>query len=152
VCAKNNLTSLKPGLTFRKQTTKFLKGFMNVTSFALVLTGVLLNAFAQLLLKMGTNRAGSLEFSMGAAWETGLKIMSQWPFLLGFSFYGISLVVWIAALTRVPVTVAYPMLSIGYVVNALIARYWLGEQLTGTGWAGIAFICVGVWLIARHGA
>jgi multidrug transporter EmrE-like cation transporter len=39
--------------------------------------------------------------------------------------YGVSLVVWIAALTRVPVTVAYPMLSIGYVINALIARYWL---------------------------
>jgi multidrug transporter EmrE-like cation transporter len=125
---------------------------MNATSFALVLTGVLLNAFAQLLLKMGTNRAGSLEFSVVAAWETGLKIISQWPFLLGFAFYGISVVVWIAALARVPVTVAYPMLSIGYIVNALIARYWLGEQLTGTGWAGIAFICVGVWLIARHGA
>ncbi len=123
---------------------------MNVTSFALVLTGVLLNAFAQLLLKMGTNRAGSLEFTIGAAWQTAIKILSQWPFLLGFSFYAISVVVWIAALARVPVTVAYPMLSIGYIVNALIARYWLDEHLTPTGWAGIAFICVGVWLIARH--
>jgi multidrug transporter EmrE-like cation transporter len=125
---------------------------MNATSFALVLAGVLLNAFAQLLLKAGTNRAGHLEFTVNAAWETGIKILSQWPFLLGFAFYGLSLVIWIAALSRVPVTIAYPMLSIGYVVNALIARYWLGEQLTGTGWAGMAFICLGVWLIARHGS
>ena len=125
---------------------------MNATSFALVLTGVLLNAFAQLLLKMGTNRAGNLEFSLGAAFETGVKIISEWPFLLGFAFYGISVVVWIAALARVPVTVAYPMLSIGYVVNALIARYWLGEQLSMTGWTGIAFICFGVWLVARQAA
>ncbi len=126
------------------------KTTMNATSFALVLTGVLLNAFAQLLLKMGTNKAGALEFSLGSAVQTGIKIMSQWPFLLGFAFYGISLVVWIAALARVPVTVAYPMLSIGYVVNAVIARYWLGEQLSMTGWAGIGFICLGVWLIARQ--
>ena len=123
---------------------------MNASSFALVLTGVLLNAFAQLLLKLGTTRAGSLEFSVSQAWQTGLKILSQWPFLLGFAFYGISVVVWIAALARVPVTVAYPMLSIGYIVNALIARYWLGEQLSLSGWGGIGLICVGVWLIARQ--
>jgi hypothetical protein len=49
---------------------------MNATSFALVLTGVLLNAFAQLLLKMGTNRAGNLEFSLNSIGETGLNIMS----------------------------------------------------------------------------
>jgi multidrug transporter EmrE-like cation transporter len=125
---------------------------LNALSFSLVLTGVLLNAFAQLLLKMGTNRAGHLDFAIASAWQTGIKIVSQWPFMLGFAFYGISVVVWIAALARVPVTVAYPMLSIGYIVNAIIARYWLGEQLTGTGWTGIAFICVGVYLVARHGA
>jgi multidrug transporter EmrE-like cation transporter len=101
---------------------------------------------------MGTNRAGHLDFSWSTSLETAIKIVSQWPFMLGFAFYGISVVVWIAALARVPVTVAYPMLSIGYIINAIIARYWLGEQLTGTGWAGIAFICVGVYLVARHGA
>lgn len=122
---------------------------MNASSFFLVLTGVLLNAFAQLLLKMGTNRAGSLEFSLGSAWATGLKIMSQWPFLLGFSFYGISVVVWIAALARVPVTVAYPMLSIGYIVNALLAYWLFGEAVSAERWLGIAVILVGVALVAR---
>ena len=123
---------------------------MNALSFALILTGVLLNAFAQLLLKAGTNRAGDLRFTPDAALETATRILGQWPFLLGFAFYGISVVVWIAALSRVPVTVAYPMLSIGYIVNALIARYWLGEQLNMSGWAGIGFICIGVWLISRQ--
>jgi len=79
-------------------------------------------------------------------------VLGDWPFLLGFACYGVSLVVWIAALTRVPVTVAYPMLSIGYVINALIARYWLGETMGLTGWLGIAFIVLGVTLIARQGA
>jgi drug/metabolite transporter (DMT)-like permease len=43
------------------------------------------------------------------------------------------------------------MLSIGYVINALIARYWLGETLGSDGWLGIALIGVGVALIARSG-
>ena len=124
---------------------------MNTVSLALILAGVLLNAFAQSLLKMGTNRLGDIEFTLANAFEIGLRILGIWPFLLGFACYGISLVIWIVALSRVPVTVAYPMLSIGYIVNALIARYWLGETLTASGWTGIALICCGVWLIARQG-
>ncbi len=123
---------------------------MNAYSFGLVLTGVVLNAVAQSLLKLGTNRVGELSFSLGNALDTATRILTQWPFLLGFAAYAISLVVWIAALTRVPVTVAYPMLSIGYVINALIARYWLGETMSLGGWSGIALIGIGVWLVARQ--
>ncbi|MCO5119443.1 MAG: SMR family transporter [Burkholderiaceae bacterium] len=123
---------------------------MNAPALLLVMTGVVLNALAQSLLKAGTNRAGPLEFSLAAAPETIARIAGQWPFLLGFAAYGISLVVWIAALSRVPVTVAYPMLSIGYVINALIARWWLGESLAASGWLGMALIIAGVTLIARQ--
>ncbi len=124
---------------------------MNAVSFALVLTGVLLNAFAQTLLKAGTNRLGAVEFTLANAWDIALRTLTLWPFLLGFTCYAVSLVVWIVALSRVPVTIAYPMLSIGYIVNALIARFWLGETLSAGGWSGIALICCGVWLIARQG-
>ncbi|MFA7503780.1 MAG: SMR family transporter [Burkholderiaceae bacterium] len=123
---------------------------MNAPALLLVMTGVVLNALAQSLLKAGTNRAGPLEFTLAAAPDTIVRIASQWPFLLGFAAYGISLVVWIAALSRVPVTVAYPMLSIGYVINALIARWWLGESLAASGWLGMGLIIVGVTLIARQ--
>ena len=122
---------------------------MNFVSFLYVISGVLLNAFAQSLLKLGANRLGPDPFSSASLWEIGLKVMTQWPYLLGFGCYGISLVVWIIALTRVPVTIAYPMLSIGYIINALVARYWLGETLNLSGWAGILLICGGVALIAR---
>ncbi len=124
---------------------------MNPLSLALVLTGVVLNAVAQTLLKHGTNRLGPVGFSLSQALPVGLRVLSDWPFLLGLACYAVSLVVWIAALTRVPVTVAYPMLSIGYIINALIARFWLGETMGLNGWLGIAFIVLGVTLIARQG-
>jgi drug/metabolite transporter (DMT)-like permease len=41
------------------------------------------------------------------------------------------------------------MLSLGYIVNAVAAHYLLGETVTLSRWAGIAFIIVGVWLVAR---
>ncbi|MGE0357890.1 MAG: SMR family transporter [Burkholderiales bacterium] len=122
---------------------------MNATAFSLVITGVLLNAAAQLLLKAGTNRIGEFAFTMENLVPVGLKVAAS-PFVLGgVACYAVSLVVWILALSRVPVSVAYPMLSIGYVVNAVAAWMLFGESLAAQKLVGIGFIVVGVWLVAR---
>lgn len=122
---------------------------MNILSFALILAGVLLNATAQLLLKAGTNAVGHFEFHAGNILPIGMKLALQPHILGGMACYAVSLVVWIMALSRVPVSVAYPMLSIGYVVNAFVAWQWLGEALTVQKLLGIAFIMLGVILVAR---
>lgn len=122
---------------------------MNALSFALVLAGVLLNAAAQLLLKAGTNAIGHFEFSAGNIVPVGLRLALEPHILGGVSCYVVSLVVWIMALSRVDVSIAYPMLSIGYVVNALAAWYLFGEALTAFKLTGIGFIVVGVFLVAR---
>ena len=122
---------------------------MNAIAFSLVLTGVLLNAAAQLLLKAGTNRIGEFAFSLDNVVPIGLKVASS-PFVIGgLACYGVSVVVWILALSRVPVSIAYPMLSIGYIVNAGAAWFLFGESLTAQKLVGIGFIVVGVWLVAR---
>ena len=122
---------------------------MNATAFSLVLAGVLLNAAAQLLLKAGTNRIGEFAFSLENVVPIGLKVVAS-PFVLGgLGCYAVSVVVWILALSRVPVSVAYPMLSIGYIVNAAAAWLLFGESLGAQKLVGIGFIIVGVWLVAR---
>jgi multidrug transporter EmrE-like cation transporter len=122
---------------------------MTAVSFALVLTGVLLNAAAQLLLKAGTNAIGHFEFHLDNVLPIGMKVAFEPHILGGLACYGISVVVWIMALSRVPVSIAYPMLSIGYIVNAVAAYYLFNEPLAGQKLLGIAFIVVGVWLVAR---
>jgi multidrug transporter EmrE-like cation transporter len=112
-------------------------------------TGVLLNAAAQLLLKAGTNAVGHFEFHLDNLVPVGLKLAFEPHIMGGMACYAISLVVWIMALSRVPVSVAYPMLSIGYVINAFVAWQWFGEALAAQKLAGIGFIVVGVWLVAR---
>ncbi len=123
---------------------------MSATAFALLLTGVLLNAGAQLLLKAGTNALGVLTLSRDTWPDTLMRMATQGHFVLGAACYVLSLFVWILGLSRVPVSVAYPLLSIGYIVNAIAAHYLFGEDVTTTRWLGIGFIVVGVWLVAKN--
>ena len=111
---------------------------MTLTSFSLVLFGVLLNAGAQLLLKAGTN-----------AMPLGLGLALEPHILGGLACYAVSVVVWVVALSKVPVSIAYPMLSIGYVVNAIAAWHLFGEALSPTKLSGIGIIVLGVFIVAR---
>lgn len=122
---------------------------MKALEFALVLTGVLLNAAAQLLLKAGARHVGAFEFSVANVIPVGAKLITNWPIIGGLGCYVVSVVVWILALSRVDVSIAYPMLSIGYVVNAGLAWWLFGEAVTPMRMIGIAIICIGVFIVAR---
>ena len=122
---------------------------MTLSGFSFLMAGVLLNAVAQLLLKAGTNVLGIITLTRDN-WTGEFARMAVEPhFIAGAACYAISLVVWILGLSRVPVSIAYPMLSVGYVINAIAAYYLFGEAVTLTRWTGIAFIVLGVWLVAR---
>jgi len=123
---------------------------MRSADLALILTGVLLNAAAQLLLKAGARSIADLSLSWSHAWPIAERILGNAPILGGLMCYAVSVVVWILALSRVEVSIAYPMLSIGYVVNAIAAWLLFGEDLNTARMAGIGVIIVGVWLVARN--
>ena len=122
---------------------------MSAVTFALLMTGVLLNAAAQLLLKAGTNAVGQFEFSAQNIIPVGMKLALEPHIVGGLACYVFSVAIWIVGLSRVPVSIAYPMLSVGYIVNALAAWYLFGESLTAQKLVGIAFIICGVFLVAR---
>ena len=122
---------------------------MTPLTFSLLLAGVLLNAGAQLLLKAGTNRVGEFAFTLDNVAPIGARLIANPPILAGLGCYVVSVVVWILALSRVPVSVAYPMLSLGYVVYAFAAWMLFGESLAMQKLVGIGFIIVGVFLVAR---
>ena len=125
---------------------------MKGPQFALILAGVLLNATAQLLLKAGAGSLEGVELRASNALAIAGRLLQSVPILAGLGCYVLSVVVWILALARVEVSVAYPMLSIGYVVNALAAWRLFGENLSGVRVAGIGIILLGVWLVARSSA
>lgn len=122
---------------------------MNLTTFGFILTGVSLNALAQLLLKAGTNAVGVIHLTTENWFSTGVKLATQLPIIGGLTCYVISVVVWIVALSRVDVTIAYPMISLGYIINALGAWYFLGEAVSAQRLLAIGVIIVGVVLLTR---
>ena len=122
---------------------------MTSVSFGLILAGVLLNAAAQLLLKAGTNAVGHFAFDAANIVPVGLRLAFEPHIVTGVFCYLASLVVWLMALSRVEVSIAYPMLSLGYVVNAIAAWYLFGEAVGPMRLAGIGIIVLGVFLVAR---
>jgi multidrug transporter EmrE-like cation transporter len=117
--------------------------------YSLIFTGVLLNAMGQLLLKAGTNAVGRFEFVTDNLVPVATRFAFEPHILAGVACYGVSLIVWIMGLSRVEVSVAYPLLSLGYVINAAAAWYLFGEAVTPLRLAGIALIVLGVSFIAR---
>jgi multidrug transporter EmrE-like cation transporter len=123
---------------------------MTFLTWVLLLAGVFLNAAAQLLLKAATRHSGELVGDSGRiSWSSVMSLMGAVPLWVGLVCYGVSLIVWLGALSRVPVSTAYPLLSIGYVVNAFAAAALFGEALTLPKLAGIGLICAGVFTLTR---
>lgn len=122
---------------------------MAFTSWALILGAVLLGTLAQLLLKAGTNAVGSFAFTSANLLPVGWQLATQPMILGGIAAYGLSLIVWIMALSRVEVSIAYPMVSIGYVLTAIAAWHFLGESVSTMRIAGIGVIILGVVIVAR---
>jgi multidrug transporter EmrE-like cation transporter len=124
---------------------------MSLVTWLLILTGVGLNAAAQLLLKVAARPLGHFTaFNADTLSGSVLILFKSLPFWTGMFCYGASLCVWIAALSKAPVSTAYPMLSLGYVVVAAVSVGWLGETLTPAKLLGIALICAGVVLVSRN--
>lgn len=122
---------------------------MTWAAFALVLTGVLLNAVAQLALKASVSDTGIISLDFQSLLSSAGSLASNIWLWLGLICYAISVVVWILALSRVDVSIAYPMLSIGYIVNAVAAWHLFDEPMNIGKVVGIGIIIVGVYILAR---
>ena len=122
---------------------------MTWAAFALILTGVLLNALAQLALKASVSDTGIISLDMQSLLSSAGSLASNLWLWLGLICYAVSVVIWILALSRVDVSIAYPMLSIGYIVNAVAAWHLFDEPMNLGKVVGIGIIIVGVYVLAR---
>ncbi len=114
-----------------------------------VLFSVALNASAQLFLRRGlVNLSLTMPRGTKAAIGTLLTILN-WGVVLGLLCYAISVLTWMYVLSKVQVSIAYPFLSIGYVIVLFGGYFFFKEPITITKCIGIAAICAGVVLISK---
>ena len=119
-------------------------------TFALLMIAMCLTVTGELLLKTGMNRHGQLDVSLGTLAPTAVKIFTN-PFVLGgFVFVFSGALFWLAVLSRWPLSLAYPLLSISYIIGIAASVVFLNEKVTWTHALGVMVIIIGVYLISRE--
>lgn len=113
----------------------------------LILISVLLNCAAQLCMRKGMLIVGEVGVN-NMIQNIGYMISNLWLWL-AMSCYALSIIIWMAVLSKVEVSFAYPFLSIGYVVAAIAGYCLFNESISITRIMGILVICIGVFLISR---
>lgn len=120
---------------------------------ALILFSVAVAAVAQLTLKHGMNQVvdatGAVRFD-AASLRSVVSTPTVW---LGLILFGMSAVIWLVVLSRTTLSFAYPFASLTYVLILLADRFLLDQRVPPLRYAGVAFIIVGIVLVAqtRHG-
>lgn len=121
---------------------------MNPQVFSVAVVGVLLNACAQLAIKWGTTKIASISLREGL-WTLFLTVIGNSGVIVGLGCYVISVGLWVYVLSKVEVSIAYPMLSIGYIFNLILAHWFFGEQITFSKVMGIGLIILGVVVLTK---
>jgi multidrug transporter EmrE-like cation transporter len=103
-----------------------------------IFLSILLGACAQIFMKLGARHANDY-----------VHLFLNWQVIVGIFMYGLSAIFWIATLSRVQLSYAYPMVSLGYVIVFVASYFIFGDNLNAWRISGLVFIILGVVLISR---
>ncbi len=116
--------------------------------FFLLFFNVLLTVIGQILFKQGMNIVGRVEQAQDLAPKLTQAFLN--PYILsGLAIYGFTTLVWLVILSRIRLSIAYPMLSLGYVLSILFSWIIFKESIPKVRVIGALIICLGVYLVAQ---
>jgi drug/metabolite transporter (DMT)-like permease len=118
---------------------------MTITSMALLLFAVASAATGQVMLKHGMQIATARAAHSGGS--LALRAATSPWVLLGLVVFGISAVAWLAALSRVPLSVAYPFNALGYLVILTASVVVLHERANALTWLGSLLVVSGLLIV-----
>ena len=114
-----------------------------IINYVLILLNTLILVSGQFLWKFGMMNKENSFSSVGEV----IKLMLSPYILSGLTMYGFATVLWLFILTRVPLSVAYPLQSLAYVFAVFGAYFIFNESLSIMKIAGVLLIIIGVSLI-----
>lgn len=119
----------------------------NMKDYILLFFNVLLTVMGQILLKQGVSKVGVINFRELVPKLTQVILN---PYVIGgISIYGFTTFVWLVILSRVKLSIAYPMLSLGYVLTIPFSWLFFKESIPKVRIIGAIIICIGVYLVAQ---
>jgi drug/metabolite transporter (DMT)-like permease len=115
-----------------------------------ILISVLVSAVGQLLLKKGMNSMGPVSLSLNQLLPILRQMATNPNVFIGLGIYLIGTVFWLAALSRVDLSYAYPFASLSYVIMLVASWQMFDEKITLSRVLGTLVIGIGVLLISRN--
>lgn len=113
----------------------------------MIVMTVCLNTAGQFMMKAGINKIGKIELSRFVEYIP--RIATSGFVLGGFFAYAVSAALWIVILSRAELSWAFPMVSLSYVLTAILSPMLLGETFSVQRFIGILVICLGVFIVSR---
>jgi drug/metabolite transporter (DMT)-like permease len=110
--------------------------------YVVLLFNILLLVTGQTVWKIGLDRSGGLRL------DNLLSVLFSPLILLGILIYGIATLLWLYVLSRLPISLAYPLQSIAYVLALLIAFFFFKESVPLNRWIGAAIILGGITVLS----
>lgn len=100
----------------------------------------------QLTLKSAMDSVGRIgkTSQLGETFARAAKEPLLW---VGLVLFGVSALFWLVVLSRVRLSVAYPIVGISYILIVLLARFRLHEQVPAMRWVGVTVIAIGIAII-----
>ncbi|MEC0175543.1 EamA family transporter [Paenibacillus favisporus] len=111
-------------------------------------------AYLMLLLNMLLLVAGQISWKIGLQQQGGihlgnlLQVLFSPLILLGIVLYAVATGLWFVVLSRLPLSLAYPLQSLAYAAGIFAAWYFFGESVPLNRWIGAAVIVLGAVIIA----
>ncbi|MFN2556526.1 MAG: EamA family transporter [Nitriliruptorales bacterium] len=120
-----------------------------MSTIIILFAAIALATGGQLLLKAGMNRVGTISdlAAVGGLIPLALRVLTTWQVVVGLAVFGLSAVFWLVTLSRVPLSTAYPAVSLSYVLILAFSVIALGERPSIAVWTGALLIMLGITLI-----
>ena len=118
-----------------------------MVNYLILSVSILLAVAGQLLMKRGMMAFGT--FPITKLLQNIIPMFMNPYVFFGFACFGLSSIFWLVVLSRFPISLVYPMVSVAYVLVAFASLILFKEQVTVLRWVGIVTIIAGVILISR---
>ena len=114
-------------------------------SLVLIFSAIILAVFGQLSMKKGMSNVGEIALRQ----LIGIKLFSLFDkfVILGIALYVLSTGIWLVVLSQEELSLVYPLVGTGYVLTAVLAKFFFKEKLTMFRMLGIMTIIIGAYLI-----
>jgi len=115
-----------------------------MTAYYLIAITLLLTTSGQLLQKKSADKASQADNGRGMIINLMRQTLTWWAVLL----LGLGMLCWLAVLSLMEVSQAYPYLGLGYVLVLLVSHFHLGEHISRGRWIGVMLIICGIVVLS----